>query len=139
MYVFLYARVHTHICMHVWLRLFQTLVDAIKVLLKVWQLSVCIVIIHMILMNGSQFSGSTPIEDDFSSNGVRLDFNNVQHICVLASCLFLSLTSGEVMDEDYIWSQSPATRHSAASTKAHCKQVCVFSLIHNFPLKHFKF
>jgi hypothetical protein len=41
MYVFLYARVHTRICMHVWLRLFQTLVDAIKVLLKVWQLSVC--------------------------------------------------------------------------------------------------
>lgn len=47
--------------------------------------------------------------------------------------------NGEVMDEDRIWSQSPATRHSAASTKAHCKQVCVFSLIHNFPLKHFKF
>jgi hypothetical protein len=51
--VFLYARVHTRICMHVWLRLFQPLVDDIKVLLKVWQLSVCIVIIHMILMNGS--------------------------------------------------------------------------------------
>ncbi|KAE8010176.1 hypothetical protein FH972_006566 [Carpinus fangiana] len=30
--------------------------------------------------------------------------------------------NGEVMDEDCIWSQSPATRHSAASTKAHCKQ-----------------
>jgi hypothetical protein len=41
MYVFLYARVHTSICMHVWLRLFLPLVDAIKVLLKVWQLSVC--------------------------------------------------------------------------------------------------
>jgi hypothetical protein len=39
--MFLYARVHTRICMHVWLRLFQTLEDAIKVLLKVWQLSVC--------------------------------------------------------------------------------------------------
>jgi preprotein translocase subunit SecG len=92
MYVFLYAWVHTRICMHVWLRLFQTLVDAIKVLLKVWQLSVCIVIIHMILMNGSQFSSSKSIEDDFSLDGVRPDFNNVQHICVLASCLFLSLT-----------------------------------------------
>lgn len=30
------------------------------------------------------------------------------------------------MDEDCLRSKSPATGHSAASTKAHCKQVCVF-------------
>lgn len=82
-----------YVFLHVYgLRLFQTVVDAIKVLIKVWQLSVCIVIIHMRLMNGSQSSGSTSIEDDISSDGVRPDFCNVQHICVLASCLLLSLT-----------------------------------------------
>ncbi len=53
----------------------------------------------------------------------------LSHMCFLSVVAKKSGTkkeNGEVMDEDCIWSQSPATRHSATSTKAHCKQVRIF-------------
>lgn len=54
--------------------------------------------------------------------------SNKEALFFILTCSFLAAKksrskaeNGEVMDEDCIWSQSPATRHSAASIKAHCK------------------